>query len=378
MLKSNLYAILEVNSSTLNLVVIEKGDSFTHLFYSKQTEYEGFESGRFNNAEELFVLIQQSFKECEAKTNISINNFYVVLPQRFFRTNIQERSKLLGNKSVENKDIDRALSKFFVSDSGFKAVNLFPLSYKIDNISYSEPPVGHTGKTFSVVVEQLALDESIEELFSTCAKRLGKSVTFFASSLLALHKVNQTSIIEKSIFVALNERTTDVCLCENNQILHTASVEWGGEYVYLALMDLLNIDRDCATKLIAKLNFNLPIADGGKYIIADYNHASFPISEVNKHAITTLFFIVKEINKQIATLNKGKLPIYFFGNEICNIRGIKDILENFTETETIVLKTDKIEKIDYTMLALLDILTKSESNKGYNFCNLLKTKFNLR
>lgn len=376
MLKSNLYAILEVNSSTLNLTVIDKGETFTHLFYSKQTPYDGFENKRFNNAEELFVLIQQTFKECEAKTNIIINNFYVVLPQRFFRTNVQERSKLLGNKGVESKDVERALSKFFVADSGFKAVNLFPLSYKIDNQDYAKPPIGGSGKTFSVIVQQLSLEESIEELFLTCAKRLGKTVSFFANTLLVLHKINQLTPLEKGIFVELNERTADVCYCERNQIVRTLSVEWGGEYVLLALMDLLKIDKACAQKLIAKLNFNLPIADSGKYIIADCKQPSFVISEINKHAITTLFFIVKEINKQIATLNVGNIPIYFFGNEVCGIRGIDSILENFTEKETTILTAEE-QEFNYATLTLVDYLAKQQ-NKKRTIGNLLKTKLNLR
>lgn len=378
MLKSSLFAILEVNSSNLNLILVEKSEDFTHFVYNKQTPYDGYENRRFNNPEELFVLVQQAFKECEQTTNIILNNFSVILPQRFFRTSIQEKSKLLNGKVVDYKDIKKALSKFFVSDSGFKAVSLLPIAYKIDNIEYNNAPIGKAGKAFSVIIEQTSLEESVEELFSTCAKRLGKDINFYASTSLVLHKYSKQSAMHKSIFVSINEKSSDISLCENNQIIENSSVEWGGDYLYLALMDLLNIEEDTAKKLLNKLNFNLPIQDSGRYIIADGSKASFEISKVNKHAITTLFFIIKEINKKIITLNRGiKLPVYFFGNDICNIRGIKDIFENITETETIVLTAKKIsEQNNYTLDAFFDNIANNEANKAGSLGSLLKIKFN--
>lgn len=379
MLKSTLYTILEVNSSNLNLMVVEKSVDYTHFIYNKQTPYDGFENRRFNNAEELFVLIQHAFTECEESTNIILNDFYVVLPQRFFRTSMQEKSKLLNGKAVEDKDIKKALNKFFVADSGFKPVNLLPITYKIDGNEYKNPPLGNLGKAFSVIIEQLALESSVEELFSTCAKRLGKTVNFVATTSLALHKYSINKIMQKSIFVAINESSTDISLCEDSQVIENLTVEWGGDYVFMALMDLLDINKNNAKMLTSKINFNLPIADNGTYVLSDGSRNSFEISKVNKHVITTLYYIIKDINKSIYTLNRGtKLPVYFFGNEICDIRGIKDIIESFTETETIIIKSKKIneESISYTLDALLDNNFDYEMNKKRTLSDLLKIKFN--
>ncbi len=378
MLKSDLYPILEINTATLCLSVIEKSGEYFHHLYRKVVSYKGFEKIFFKDPEELFTSVQNIFSDCEFNLHLNFKHFYALLPQTFYRANAQEKSLILNGKSVSNKDINKLKSKYFVTDSGFKAVSLIPLSYKLDGEEFFEAPLGKSCKVFSVNMEQVALAENVEELFSTCAKRLNKTVSFIADNVSAALRLYKQERGDKYILIGINERHTDVSLCEKNAVVTNENVEWGGDYVHLALADMLKISEEAAIELTKKLNLNLPLDNVNKYMSDFSGKELFSASQVNKQAMTTIYFIIKEVSKKITLLDKGaKLPLYFYGHYICNVRGLKEILEEITGVEVNIIDDGKFfrENINYKTQSLFDNENLLIDNKKQSFLSdILKIK----
>lgn len=373
-----MYPILEINTATLCLTVFEKSGEYFHSLYRKVLTYKGFEKIFFTDPEELFTSVQHIFSDCEATTGLFFKNFYAFLPQTFFRTNIQNKSLILNGRAVTNKDIDKLKSKFFVADSGFKPVNILPLSYKIDEYEYTNFPLGSIGKVFSVNLEQVSLAENVEELFSTCAKRLGKTVSFIADKVGVAFRLFKQVNVEKYILIGINERHTDISLCDKNAVIFNETVEWGGDYIALAIADMLKISQEAAIELTKKLNFNLPLDSANKYVSTYGEKELFSVSQVNKQAMTTIYFILKEVNKKILLLDKGaKLPLYFYGHYICNIRGLKEILEEITGADVTVIDDGIFfrESLNYKTYSVFDNENLLKGNKKQSFLSdILKIK----
>jgi cell division ATPase FtsA len=304
---------------------------------------------------------------------------YVILPQTFIKTAIAESEIAINGRQVTKRDVDNLYAKCISPDSSFSAIGHTPISFKSLNNPVMFNPIGEECTKLYGTISVVLLDKRIKEFFDTSAKSLKKNFVYAGESNVAIEKADKDINLPGAVRLLINfrEEHISINLCKGKAILTTKYVDWGANHAIYALQDLLKIDFSKAKSLINKLNLNTNCVDTDFYVLNDgQNLAEYNMKAINKRVIDTLDYLAENIKKEIDSFKlENRVPVYITGNRFCEIRGVKEILNNALGGEMLeVLIPKNINYDNSNDYPLVSYLEKIYNDTTISFNFLQKSK----
>jgi cell division ATPase FtsA len=376
MFYGSVVTILEVNSVSVRLIAFKRSDDFFRPLVSLKSNYDGFEGKLLNNPNQFFITIQNLFAELSKKIKYLSNKVYVILPQGFIRTYVAESDVSISGKIVKEQDVVNLCKKCVCNDFNYSVINYTPISFKSLNYPIMFNPVGQSCDKLYGKISCICLDKKIKEFFDTASKSLKKSFAYVGESNALIEKLDKDLQIPSGLRLVVNMRQEQISvnLCKGKAIIASNTIEWGANHIYYALQDLLDIKLPMAKRLVEKLDLNVKCDSNDTYILNDGKDLyEFNMQAINKRVIETLSFIADNIKKIVKSFKiEGSLPVYITGNDVCMVRGAREIINNAIDGEMIdtVLpnRADYVTADDYILVAQLEnILNTAETNDYWKF-----------
>lgn len=374
MFYSPIVTILEVNTVSLRLLAFKKSGYFFRSIETLTANYDGADHNGFNKPDKLFSIIQDLFSQLSEKVRFLPSKVYVILPQTFIKSAIAESEISINGRQVTKRDVDSLYAKCVSPDVNFSVIGHTPISFKSLNNPVMFNPIGEECTKLYGTISVVLLDKRIKEFFDTSAKSLKKNFIYAGESNLSIEKADKDINLPGAVRLLLNfrEEHISINLCKGKAILATKYVDWGANYAIYAIQDLLKIKFPQAKQLANKLNLNVNCQDSDFYVLNDgQNLAEYNMKAINKRVIDTLDFLAENIKKEIASFKlENRLPVYITGSKFCEIRGVKEILNNAIGgemLETLVPKSINFDSAnDYPLVGYLEKIY-TDTTLSFNF-----------
>ena len=235
-----LFVGLDIGTSKIAVVVAELAqDNTFNIIGVGRTPSSGLREGSIVNIDETVSSIKQAITEAEGCAGCQIHSAYINIGGEHIKGELAfgmvSIKKNANVQEVTAEDILEVnnIAKNIPLDPGRQVVQLHPNEYIVGNQDGIQDPRGISGtrlecKAHAITASSTALDNIIK-----CAERCELHVLeIIPGSLAAAHAL--LSEDEKELGVTLIDiggGTTDIIVFENSQIIYTASLPIGGEYI---------------------------------------------------------------------------------------------------------------------------------------------------
>ena len=139
-----IYAVLDIGSTTLKLLVAELMSTNINILFTKKLASHAIEGGLIKNEEVLVDEIRSIIKEADAELNTTITSVALVLPSNYART-YQTKGITKVNSpqdKIEVSDIVRVLkiAQRFEKSKKEEIVSTIPVKYLLDTKEVDHMP----------------------------------------------------------------------------------------------------------------------------------------------------------------------------------------------------------------------------------------------
>ena len=162
-----IYAVLDIGSTTLKLLVAELMSTNINILFTKKLASHAIEGGLIKNEEVLVDEIRSIIKEADAELNTTITSVALVLPSNYART-YQTKGITKVNSpqdKIEASDIVRVLkiAQRFEKSKKEEIVSTIPVKYLLDTKEVDHMPLGM--RSASLKVEALVITTNKKVLY---------------------------------------------------------------------------------------------------------------------------------------------------------------------------------------------------------------------
>ena len=229
-----IYAVLDIGSTTLKLLVAELMSTNINILFTKKLASHAIEGGLIKNEEVLVDEIRSIIKEADAELNTTITSVALVLPSNYART-YQTKGITKVNSpqdKIEVSDIVRVLkiAQRFEKSKKEEIVSTIPVKYLLDTKEVDHMPLGM--RSASLKVEALVITANKKVLYSylTAVEKAGLDVIDITIDAYASAKeaFDAVYLQEGAILIDIGYKTSTVAFFEGGYLKYIAQAGVGG------------------------------------------------------------------------------------------------------------------------------------------------------
>ena len=322
MAKDNLITGLDVGSTAIRIVVGQKDrlENKIKIIGAVESPAQGISKGSVVSAEDAISSLSAAFEKLERMVGqpvehawVGINGSHIVTQES---RGIVAVSKTDGE--IRAEDVERVIeaAKAVATPPNYEILHIIPRSFSVDSQLGIKDPVGMTGFRLEVETQIIqGLSAQIKNL-TKCIYRTGKDVDDLVLSILAAAESVLTSRQKDLGVVVINlgGTTTSLAIFEEGDILHTAVLPIGSEYISKDIALGLRISIDTAEKIKVREGSCLPKEfkkqDEVKYSeIGGTEEGTFNKKEVAEIIEARVDEIMEKVDKELKKIGRsGMLP----------------------------------------------------------------------
>lgn len=336
------------NSVKISCFVCKNGPNDTFIMLSEhQLQYSGFFKGKFNNEGDVKSKFTEVIGIVERECQFRFNKIYIGVPNEFCivktGTAIESYKK---RKKIKDVDIDKFLKNISVDDNNdMIRIHKTIICYNVDGQIVKNPQNlicdRIMGKISSVYILKNFYDLIVQSLKYMHKKDFQFiSVDYAKAMLLFDEEIRQKSLN----LVSVDVTSSSVIAIKNDGLLGLCNFSMGGANITKALMDRFNIDANIAQKLKSNAILTLSSTSTYEYKVREKNiEYKFPSKVINDLILSQLEIISRLILKSLSQFpveSFNELPIYITGEDICEIKGIENVLEKFLNKSIKIIQPD--------------------------------------
>lgn len=230
----NIYAVLDIGSATMKLLIGEVVSANINILYSKKITSHGIRKGRIENSPVVVSEIKGLLDEAAKSLNTTITQVALCIPS--FQAHIYQSDGVTKVNSplnqITNEDILRALklSKRFERDEDEEIISVIPTLYQLDHQTTTELPLGK--ESTSLKAETLIITTKKQLLYSyiSVVEKAGVQVLDITINAYACAKeaFDAVYLQEGAILIDIGYRTSTVSFFEGGYIKYIAQASVGG------------------------------------------------------------------------------------------------------------------------------------------------------
>ena len=232
---------IDIGTTKIVVIIAEKKEGAINIIGFGKSNSVGLERGTVVDISKTIKSIESAVKEAEKQANIEIDSAYVGLTGDHI-TGIN----CTGNISISAGDYrnpggERITQKHIIKVlEHSRAINLSPerkilhtlsKEFKVDERPGIKNPIGLSGNRLEANVHLVTIARNIENDLKTCIEECGLDIDGFILEPLA-SSASVLDINEKklgSILIDIGGGTSDIIIFNNNSIIHTGAIPFGGD-----------------------------------------------------------------------------------------------------------------------------------------------------
>jgi cell division protein FtsA len=232
---------IDIGTTKIAVIIAEKKDGAINIIGFGKSNSDGLERGVVVDINKTIESIESAVKQAEKQANIEIESAYVGLTGDHITGinctgNISISSgdyKNPGGERITQKHIDKVLehSRAINLSPERKILHTLSKEFKIDERPGIKNPIGLSGNRLEANVHLVTIARNIENDLKTCIEECGLDIDGFILEPLA-SSASVLDINEKklgSILIDIGGGTSDIIIFNNNSIIYTGAIPFGGE-----------------------------------------------------------------------------------------------------------------------------------------------------
>ncbi len=266
MLKDNIIAGLDIGSSAIRIVVGErpKGESKIRIIGAVEGPSQGISKGLVVSSEDAISAISSVLERAERMIGQPISSAWVGVNGSHIVTSesrgVVAVSKVNGE--IREADVERVIenAKSVSAPPNYEILHVIPKSFTVDSQVGIKDPVGMTGIRLEVETQIIqGLSSQIKNLIN-CIYRTGLNIEDLVLSILATAESVLTNRQKDLgvVVISLGGKTTSMAVFEEGELLHTAVIPLGSDYITQDIALLSRISMDTAEKIKVREGSCLP------------------------------------------------------------------------------------------------------------------------
>ncbi len=320
--KSNLIIGLDIGSSAIRMVAGEKikGDDKIRIIGAVEGAAQGISKGVVSSAEDAISSVSSVSDKLERMTGQPIDHAWVGISGAHIVTT-QSRGIVAVSKvngEIREEDVDRAIeaSKAVATPPNYEILHVIPKVFSVDSQTGIKDPVGMTGIRLEVETQIIqGLAAQIKNL-TNCVYRTGLDIDDLVFSILA----NAESVLTERqkelgvVVINLGATTTSLAVYEEGELLASAVLPIGSEYISKDIALGLRISIDTAERIKVREGSCLPQdfkkTDEVKYAeVGGVEEGFFNKKEVAEIIEARVEEIMEKVDKELKKIGKSaQLP----------------------------------------------------------------------
>jgi cell division protein FtsA len=266
MARDNLIVGLDIGSTAVRVVVGQKAeqDNKLHVIGAVEGPAQGINKGVITSVEDAVSSISSVLEKVERMVGQPIEHAWVGVSGSHITT--QESRGVIAvsrpDGEVGPDDAERAIeaAKAVATPPNYEMLHVIPKSFTVDSQAGIKDPVGMTGIRLEVETQMIqGLTAQIKNL-TKCVYRTGLDIDDLVLSVLATSESVLTNRQKELGVVVINVggSTTSMAVFEEGDVLHTAVLPVGSEYITNDIALGLRISVDTAEKIKVREGSALP------------------------------------------------------------------------------------------------------------------------
>ena len=305
-----IYAVLDIGSTTLKLLVAELMSTNINILFTKKLASHAIEGGLIKNEEVLVDEIRSIIKEADVELNTTITSVALVLPSNYARTYESKGITKVNSPQdkIEISDVVRALkiAQRFEKSKKEEIVSTIPVKYRLDTKEVDRMPLGL--RSASLKVETLVITTSKKVLYSylTAVEKAGLDVIDITIDAYASAKeaFDAAYLQEGAVMINIGHDHSTISFFEEGYL-----IPMGGYTLTAAIADAWQISMEqaeiykvkygtCENDLGEEDVIHTTIVDGVKK-----NYTQKDLSEVLQ---TAVWEMMAQIKNCLEAINDGR------------------------------------------------------------------------
>ncbi len=330
----DIYASLDLGSSTFKLVVGELLNSNINVLFSKMVPSRGIVKGQITDEAAVSTTILQLVKEAEDDLDAKLESVILNIPTYHTRL-YQNQGNCLVNaqdRKIAPQHIVKALNqatRFEKSDKE-AVVSVIPVNYYYGTISTKEAPLGKMAS--SLYLDALIITTTKKMLYAyvRCVERAGLAVIDICVNAYSAAKeaFDQVYLQEGAILIDIGYKNTSIAFFEDGYLKFLTNVPSGGEQLTKKVADAWGIKMTRAETYKIKFGTcNTLLSD------EDVIHVRYKGKDVTQYTQKDLAVLLSQgvselmtqVKEQIMMINNGRryeVVIVGGGGELENIEDV--------------------------------------------------------
>ena len=247
-----IYAVLDIGSTTLKLLVAELMSTNINILFTKKLASHAIEGGLIKNEEVLVDEIRSIIKEADVELNTTITSVALVLPSNYARTYESKGITKVNSPQdkIEINDVVRALkiAQRFEKSKKEEIVSTIPVKYRLDTKEVDRIPLGL--RSASLKVETLVITTSKKVLYSylTAVEKAGLDVIDITIDAYASAKeaFDAAYLQEGAVLINIGHDHSTISFFEEGYLKYLKTIPMGGYTLTAAIADAWQISMEQA------------------------------------------------------------------------------------------------------------------------------------
>lgn len=230
----NIYAVLDIGSATVKLLVGEVVSANINILFSKKITSHGIKKGRIENMPVVVSEIKQLLDSASQALLAPITKVALCIPS--FHAHIYQSDGITKVNSpsdrITNEDVIRALklSQRFERGKDEEIISVIPIGFQLDTRAVLEVPIGQ--KSASLKADSLVITTKKKLLYSyiTAVEKAGVEVLDITIDAYACAKeaFDAVYLQEGAILIDIGYKTSTVSFFEGGYLKYIAQASVGG------------------------------------------------------------------------------------------------------------------------------------------------------
>ena len=336
MASEQVLSALEISQNKATLVTGEFLNSRLNILKTDSVEIEGVNNGYIVNQRDVCRGLHELIDNSSKLLGVAIKKVILLIPDfAIKRISKKVTVQVLDNdKKIKAKDIKLAIKEASASikEEDRVLINVIAHSYYVNEVPYSEVPLGETADILAVGVDLFYADRNVAYQYVMACEKVGLSIIDIClSSYTAGKEMSFFTQDEEQLSVGINlqEGYTTFGLFNGNRLIGIETSNKGYGLWLNAIVENTKLEYDKARKLC---NESLQIGDYDNdstvwYETGEKSNLTIKQGDLNKIISKPLEEWLSEVTTLCGPIAERGQVVYYLYGEACDIAGLLPVLE---------------------------------------------------
>lgn len=310
-----IYAVLDIGSTTLKLLVAELMSTNINILFTKKLASHAIEDGLIKNEEVLVDEIRSIIKDADEELNTTIKSVALVLPSNYAKTyNSKGITKVNSpHDKIEVDDVVRALkiAQYFEKSKKEEIVSTIPVKYQLDTREVDRIPLGMRSASLKIETMVITTNKKMLYAYLTAVEKAGLEVLDITIDAYASAKeaFDAVYLQEGAVLINIGHERSTISFFEEGYLKYLMSVPMGGYSLTKAIADAWQISLEQAE--VYKVKYGTCENDLGEEdiihtTIVDGKEKNYTQKDLSEVLQTAVWEMMAAIKKRLDAINDGR------------------------------------------------------------------------